>query len=243
MISYFWYDIIYDITIWLIFSPFLRELCVILPMISYTYHTKSAMISLYYDINHDIIADMLWYCPLISLYSDIIAIWYQGFYDMFPYIMSPARRAGAGWGRQGPGAPPPPASPSPRCWGRVFSWTATGQRPWSCSWTCSVAVTSSIRWKISGKFQVDSNYKFELIISGPLLGYLQSCSPCWPVSSCRPAALSSGLSHWQSLRSARESAGPTRIRCQSGLTASDRWLVVSRYKRSEPELVTSLHER
>ena len=106
-------------------------------------------------------------------------------------------------------------------------------RPWSCrSWTCSVAATSSIRWKISGKFQVERNYKFELIISGPLLGYLQSCSPCWPVSSCRPAALSSGLSHWQSLRSARESAGPTRIRCQSGLTASDRWLVVSRYKRT-----------
>ena len=222
-----------------------------LAMISYQYHTKSAMISLSYDITHDIIADMLWYGPLISLSPDIIAIWYQGFYDMFPYIMAPARRAGAGpplvpgWGRQGPGAPPPPASISPTCWGRVFSWTATGQRPWSRSWTCSVAATSSIRWKISWKFQVERNSKFELVISGPLLGYLRSCSPCWPVSSCSPAALSSGLSHWQSLRSARESAGPTRIHCQSGLTASDRWLVVSRYKHShgEPELVTSLHER
>ena len=30
---------------------------------------------------------------------------------MFVYIMAPARRDGAGWGRQGPGAPPPPASP------------------------------------------------------------------------------------------------------------------------------------
>jgi hypothetical protein len=39
--------------------------------------------------------------------------------------MSPARRDGAGWGRQLPAAPPPPASPSPTCWGRVSSWTAT----------------------------------------------------------------------------------------------------------------------
>ncbi len=117
---------------------------------------------------------------------------------MFAYIMAPARRAGAGWGRQGPGAPPwpPPASPSPTwtCCGRVFSWTATGQRSWSRSWTCSVAATSSLIWKFSGKFQAECKYKFEL-----------SYSPCWPVRSCRPAALSSGLSHcdWQSLRSAR----------------------------------------
>ncbi len=29
------------------------------------------------------------------------------------------------------------------CWGLVFSWTATGQRPWSHSWTCLVCATSS----------------------------------------------------------------------------------------------------
>jgi hypothetical protein len=43
--------------------------------------------------------------------------------------MSPARRAGAGWGRHGPGAPPPPASPPPTNWGRVSSWTATDLIP------------------------------------------------------------------------------------------------------------------
>ena len=147
--------------------------------------------------------------------------------------------------RQAPGAPPPPASPLPTCCGRVLQVSCTGQRPWSRAWTCSVAATSSLRWKFSRKFQVERNYKFELIISDPLLGYLQFCSPCWPVSSCRPEALSSGLSHWQSLRSAGESAGPTRIHCQSGSvpTVTDRWRVVSRYKCSEPELVTSLHER
>ncbi len=30
-------------------------------------------------------------------------------------------RVGATWGRHTPGAPPPPASPSPTNWGRVFS--------------------------------------------------------------------------------------------------------------------------
>ena len=40
---------------------------------------------------------------------------------MFADIMAHVRRDGAGWGRQGSGAPPPPASPSPTCWGRVFS--------------------------------------------------------------------------------------------------------------------------
>jgi hypothetical protein len=41
---------------------------------------------------------------------------YHGFHDMFAYIMEPARRDDAGWGRQLPGAPPSPASPSPTCW-------------------------------------------------------------------------------------------------------------------------------
>ena len=43
--------------------------------------------------------------------------------------MSPTLRAGAGWGRHGPGAPPPPASPPPTNWGRVSSWTATDLIP------------------------------------------------------------------------------------------------------------------
>ena len=115
MISYFWQY----------HTRFLRYFFVILPTISYTYHTKCAMISECYDITHDFGHDMTWFGPLISVFWYIIAMWYHGFHDMFAYIMAPARRDGAGWGRQGPGAPPPPASPSPTCCGRVFSWTAT----------------------------------------------------------------------------------------------------------------------
>ncbi len=54
-----------------------------------------------------------WYGPLISVTSDIIAMWYHRFHDMLVYIMAPARRDGAGWVRQAPSAPPPLASPSP----------------------------------------------------------------------------------------------------------------------------------
>ena len=67
----------------------------------------------------------VWYMPLISVLRDIIAIRYHIFYDISAYVMVPARRAGAGWGRQAPGAPPTPATPSPICWGRVFNWTVT----------------------------------------------------------------------------------------------------------------------
>jgi hypothetical protein len=49
--------------------------------------------------------------PLISVLRDIIQ--YQIFYDISAYVMVPARRAGAGWGRQAPGPPQAPATPSP----------------------------------------------------------------------------------------------------------------------------------
>jgi hypothetical protein len=54
--------------------------------------------------------------PLISVLRDIIAIRYHMFYDISAYVMVPGRRAGAGWGRQAPGAPP--ASPLPKYWGQ-----------------------------------------------------------------------------------------------------------------------------
>ena len=62
-----------------------------------------------YDISNlvyhsHMISWILWYC---ILYYDIIA--------------PAARRDGAGWGRQTPGAPPAPATPSPTCWGRMCS--------------------------------------------------------------------------------------------------------------------------
>jgi hypothetical protein len=47
MISYLFDNII-------VIYPFLALLNMILPTISYTYHTKSAMISACYDITHDI---------------------------------------------------------------------------------------------------------------------------------------------------------------------------------------------
>jgi hypothetical protein len=125
MISYFFYDIIPFLTISYRFLPFLRYHHAISNTISYTFHRVSALISVSYDKSHDIRAYNPWNGPLISVTSDITAMWYHGFHDMFAYIMAPARRDGAGWGRQLPAAPPPPASPSPTCWGRVFSWTPT----------------------------------------------------------------------------------------------------------------------
>ena len=89
----------------------------ILPMISYQNHMISSMIimmmmiSLSSDISHDFIVNSPWYGCLISVSSDIIAMWYHTFPDMLAYIMAPARRDGAAWGRQALGAPPPPASP------------------------------------------------------------------------------------------------------------------------------------
>jgi hypothetical protein len=135
----------------------------ILPMISYTYHTKSAVISECYDMTHDISAYNAWKGPLISVCYVIIAVWYHWFHDMLAYIMAPARRDGAGCGRQAPGAPPPPASPLPTCYGRVLQVSCTGQRPWSRAWTCSVAATSSLRWKFHGNFKLNVTTSLNLL--------------------------------------------------------------------------------
>ena len=107
-------------------KPFLRYFHGVLPMTSYTYPI---------NLSHDISITRyhtcycVWYMPLISVLRDIIAIRYHIFYDISAYVMVPARRAGAGWGRQAPGAPPAPAAPSPVCWGRVFNWTVTALMP------------------------------------------------------------------------------------------------------------------
>ena len=98
-------------------------------------------------IIYDIICKIAWFG--IWLAYDIINLWHHSFYDIMDmssyvilhpisswicdiasYIMAPAaRRDGADWGRQTPGAPPAPATPSPTCWGRVFSWTVTALIP------------------------------------------------------------------------------------------------------------------
>ena len=80
-----------------------------------TFHMKSPMISVTYDI------DAVWY----HTFRDIIVYIMATGLDILAYIMVPGRRDGTGWGRHAPAAPPPPASPSPTYWGRVLSWTAT----------------------------------------------------------------------------------------------------------------------
>jgi hypothetical protein len=54
------YDILYDIIFFhiIVIYPFLALFFVILPTLSYTYHTESALISELHDIKHDFAYDM-----------------------------------------------------------------------------------------------------------------------------------------------------------------------------------------
>jgi hypothetical protein len=122
---------------------------VILPTISYTYHTKSHMISVSYDMTHDIGAynSNFWY------HSHVISRiqWYVRLYHG-TCAAEAARRDGAGWGSQLSGAPPPPASPSPTCWAVSGDCcSAERRRPGFRAWTCCsrCCQVSSWRWKFS----------------------------------------------------------------------------------------------
>ncbi len=156
MISSFNYDIIYDIISFFQYQSHLPVSCAIFMTYQTRYHIhfirESALISVSYDKSHEIIAYNPWYGPLISVTSDITAMWYHGFHEMFAYIMAPARRDGLGWGHQLPGAPPPLASPSPTCWA-VSGDCCSGEqrRPWSSAWTCCsrCCQVSSLRWNFS----------------------------------------------------------------------------------------------
>ena len=123
-----WYDIRYDIT-----KTIIKSLsCAILLWFRLLYHIHFIRFCLWYQ--NYVISPIISYTfhtflPMISVLRDIYAIWYHRFDDISAYVMVPARRDGAGWGRQAPGAPPPPASPSPTCWGRVFNWTVTALIP------------------------------------------------------------------------------------------------------------------
>ena len=124
---YIWYhspccDIMYDITKTIIKSLSCAIFMADIIYISYVF-AYDISITRYHTCY------CVWYMPLISVLRDIIAIRYHIFYDISAYVMVPARRAGAGWGRQAPGAPPAPATPSPICWGRVFNWTVTALMP------------------------------------------------------------------------------------------------------------------
>ena len=171
------YDIIYDIIFVLWYHIWYQFFIDFLAFLAPTfYEIGYDIISISYEICYDI--TILWYYSWHhSRYamiwpSDITISWYHshmisGILWYVPLYHGTCaagwRGTAAGWGRQGPGAPPPPASISPTCWGRVFSWTATGQRPWSRSWTCSVAATSSIRWKISGNFKLNVTPSLNLL--------------------------------------------------------------------------------
>jgi len=125
-----WYwkncDIILNIISNIIADPFLAL---------FSYDIIYDVIYISYDFVHDVIITWnhnwycLWFVPLISLLREFIAIRYHIFCDISAHVMVPARRAGAGCGRQAPGAPPAPATPSPICWGRVFNWTVTALMP------------------------------------------------------------------------------------------------------------------
>ena len=133
-----WYHTWYHIWYWKNYDIILNIISNIIPdpfLALFSWHIMDDIIYIFYEFVHDIIITgyhtcyCVWYMPMISLLRDIIAIRYHMFYDITAYVMVPARRAGAGWGRQAPGAPPAPATPSPICWGRVFNWTVTTLMP------------------------------------------------------------------------------------------------------------------
>jgi hypothetical protein len=149
------YDIAYDI----IYDGIFTVSCAndIVPKL--WYHIWYQCCDIMYDITKSIIKyvssaifieyclryhiHILWICPWYHYYAisylilrmiyaiDIIITGYHShtISHFLWYHMVPARRAGAGWGRQAPGAPPAPATPSPICWGRVFNWTVTTLMP------------------------------------------------------------------------------------------------------------------
>ena len=139
--------------------------------------------------------------PLISVLSDISGIRYHIFYDISAYVMVvPARRAGAGWGRQAPGAPPAPATPSPTCsgWGRVFNRTGTKVEGGTWNWVYPERVQGYLKVGIlsSWKFSSGRHGNFELTNLCP--SHIQACSPRWPLlQACfKPASLRLAVCPW-----------------------------------------------
>jgi hypothetical protein len=182
-----------------------------LPTILFTYHTDPPLISVSYDKSHEIRAYNPWYGPLISVTSDITAMWYHGFHDMFALYHC---TCAAGW--RGLGAPASRCSTSSGLaianvlggqWGLVFSWTGTAliQR---------MDLMQSL-WP-SFKFKVEI-YKLDITSSSNLWTAANHCHLCSHLAQVGHLAVA-GLPHcaqdWQSHRSAPESAGQTRIHCQ-----------------------------
>jgi hypothetical protein len=126
------YDIVYDIVkaiIKSLSSSFLRYFHKVLHTVHRKYVFDIRCIS--YDFAHDISITRWYHISFFHIiYSFDISItrylshtisqilWYLSLFhgSIWHYLRS------AGWGRQAPSAPPPPATPSPTCWGRVFNW-------------------------------------------------------------------------------------------------------------------------
>ena len=128
--------------------------------------------------------------PLISVTYDLYAVWYHTSHDILAHIMALGRRHGdgAGWGRHAPAAPPPPASPSPTYWGRVFSWTATDLIQLLSN--CLLYTQAYSHWhsrSLCPGSQADSDS-----VSLSPSRWLEAGLP-WPPSSWRPLCTSRGV--------------------------------------------------
>ena len=119
---------------------------------------------------------------------------------MFPYIMAPARRDGAGHRAVG-GASfqvlhllwPRHRQRAGLLVGTVVQLNSDGLDP-----AHGLVAVAAAKFQVTvsgGNFQVGRNFKFELMNCCPLLAHMQLFSPSWPLGSCRLAALCSGLGH------------------------------------------------
>ncbi len=112
--------------------------------------------------------------------------------------MAPARRDGAGWGRQLPPAEgllhhllPRHSQRAGRSVGTVVQLNGDGLDP-----AHGLVAVAAAKFQVKGgNFQVGRNFKFELMNCCPSLAHLQSFSPSWPLGNCGLAALCPGLGH------------------------------------------------
>ncbi len=187
--------------------------------------------------------------------SDISNFWYHSHMisRISWYVRLYSGTCTAGW--RGLGAPASRCSTSSGLaianvlggqWGLLFSWTATA---WIPRMDLLQSMLPSFKLKVENfKLEVTSCLKlWTAAHHRHIHSHLANFSPSWPLGSCRLAALCPGLGHWQSHRSATESARQTRIHCQSGSAwllpalQADRWQLCSSVVCLSS--CTSLHER
>ena len=201
--------------------------------ISYTYHIKSALISVF-----------LWYNNiLISECCYIIAFWYHWFHDIIPYIREPARRDGAGWG---PNLGAPAAARRFTSsglaitnvlgiqWRLLFIWTAT-------AWIPRMDLLQSLL--PSFKFKVEI-FKLDVTSSSNLwtaAHHWHICSHLAQVGHLVVAGLPHCAQDWVTdSHTGLPRSPPGRLGFTVSLAQPDSrcdWQMAVVYKRSVPELV------